>query len=125
MLIHGREVNFLRTVKAACDIAKICPDENLANIGKVFSSKATPELTDSAVVFILAMNNGYEMSRKFEDSEYKANPLTKEELEVLPQETFDLLFAEAVNAFYGDKVTVEVEEEKSKKKGKKAAVTSD
>ena len=40
MLIHGREIKFLRTVQAACDIADICPKGDMANIGKLFDVSA-------------------------------------------------------------------------------------
>ena len=37
MIIRGREVKFLRTVKTACELAKMCPGGDLANLDALFT----------------------------------------------------------------------------------------
>lgn len=112
MKVHGREVKFLRTVWAVNEVAKVCPMNDIGRIMEKLKTKSTVELNETWAVFICALNGGYEMAQKYEDKDYKPNPLTVEELYSLSEEDFTALIREATEAWYGDKITVEVEESK-------------
>lgn len=117
MLIHGREIKFLRTVQAACDIADICPKGDMANIAELFKGTTKTRVTNMANI-IHFLSVGYEEAKAFEEEGYKPNPITVKELMALDEDTFNILFAEATEAFYSDKQTVEVEPEKKKEEEK-------
>ena len=114
MKVHGRDVKFLRTVWAVNEVAKVCPMNDIGRIMEKLKTKSTVELNETWAVFICALNGGYEMAQKYEDKDYKPNPLTVEELYTLSEEEFAALIREATEAWYGDKITVEVEESKKK-----------
>lgn len=114
MKVHGREVKFLRTVWAVNEVAKVCPMNDIGRIMEKLKTKSTVELNETWAVFICALNGGYEMAQKYEDKDYKPNPLTVDELYTLSEEDFASLIREATEAWYGDKITVEVEESKKK-----------
>lgn len=117
MLIHGREIKFLRTVQAACEIADICPKGDMANLGKLFEGTTKNRITNMANI-IHFLNEGYEEAKAFEEEGYKPNPISVKEIMLLDEESFNNLFVEATDAFYGDKQTVEVEEPKKKEEVK-------
>lgn len=116
MKVHGREIGFLRTVKTTCDLAELCPDKDIEKLQVLLDGDiATAQKTAASLIQFL--NEGYEMSRHFEDPQYKPHPLTKDEILYLDEETYKALFEEAVQAFMaGAAQTVEVEPTKSKKK---------
>lgn len=122
MKVHGREVKFLRTVWAVNEVAKVCPMNDIGRIMEKLKTKSTVELNETWAIFICALNGGYEMAQKYEDKDYKPNPLTVDELYTLPEDEFSALIREATEAWYGDKITVEVEESK---KNEETSETSD
>lgn len=111
MKIRGREIGFLRTVKAACDIADLCPDRDLNKIGGLFSGPSS-EVTKNGAKLIHFMNEGYEMNKHFDDPSYKPNVISVEEILYLDDDTYQELFSEMMSAFMGDVPTVEAEEPK-------------
>lgn len=111
MKIRGREIGFLRTVKTACEIAKMCPDENLNRFGELFSGTVV-SINETGAILIHLMNEGYEMNKHFDDPSYKPNPISVEEVMYLDDDTFQQLFMEMIRAFNGDTPTVETEEPK-------------
>lgn len=115
MVIHGREISFLRTVAVNCKIADLCPNGDLDNIKDLFDGSYQKSQT-TAAKFISLMNEGYEMNRKFSEPGYEPSVITPEELLYLSDEEFGQAFAEATDAFAGEKPTVETEEPKGKKK---------
>lgn len=117
MLIHGREIKFFRTVQAACEIADICPKGDMANLGKLFEGTTKNRITNMANI-IHFLNEGYEEAKAFEEEGYTPNPISVKEIMLLDEDTFNNLFVEATDAFYGDKQTVEVEEPKKKEEEK-------
>lgn len=114
MIVHGREVKFLRTVWAVNEVAKVCPENNIGKLTEALQTKSTVSLNETWATFMAALSNGYEMAQKYADKEYEPNPLTVEELYNLTEQEFESLLAEAMEAWLGDKVTVEVEEPKKK-----------
>lgn len=114
MIVHGREVKFLRTVWAISEISKVCPSQNINKLSTALNTGSTLELNDIWMTFMIALNTGYEMAQKYADKDYVSNPLTKDELMALTEDEFNNLLAEATEAWIGDKITVEVEEPKKK-----------
>lgn len=120
MEIRGREVRFLRTVQAECNIAIICEDGKSENFQKLLMGNDYEVMVNMAEVMHF-LSEGYENAKHFEDSEYEPQPLTAEELMFLPVEDFNKLWEEAVIAYYGEKQTVKVAKSKSKKKTKETS----
>ena len=114
MILHDREVGFLRTVGAVSEIAKVCPKEDIAKFGEVLRSNSTVSVNETWTVFVCALSKGYEMSKHFFDKSYEMKPVTPEEISIIDEETFGNLVAEATRAWLGDVQTVEVEEPKKK-----------
>lgn len=116
MNVNGREVRFMRTVMANCEIAQICKNHDLAKFDELLTSGDTIVSVNAQATFIVAMAKGWEMHEKFENPDYVMNVVTSDELMMLDPEDFSNLFTEAINAFAGDgAVTVEAEEVKTKK----------
>lgn len=114
MKIHGREIRFKKTVKGTSDIAKICPNGDLKQIGALFESENTAVMQDAMATFIVAMSEGYEYSRAFEE-DYEPRPLTMREVQYLDHDKFLPLFQEAVEAFKADAQTIKAEGKKTQK----------
>lgn len=115
MVINGREIRFLRTVLATCKVAEICKDGNIENAGTLFEGRYQDSQKTTAK-FIAIMSEGYEMNKKFEEPGYEPRPLTAEEALNLTEKDFDKCFREAVEAYTGEKITVQSEPVKGKKK---------
>ena len=113
MKIRGREIGFLRTVQTACDIAEMCPDKDLRNVESLFNGTIS-QINKNGAMFIHLMNKGYEMAKHFDDPTYEPNPISVEEIMYLKDEEYQELFNAMMDAFIGDKTTVEVEESKKK-----------
>lgn len=114
MKVHGREIHFLRTVGAVSEIAAICPQGNIGKLTDLLKTENTITINDTWVTFVSALSKGYEDAQKFANKSYKPNPLTKEECFVLTEDEFGKLMEEATTVWFGDKVTIEVEEPKKK-----------
>lgn len=118
MEIHGREVNFLRTVEANCKIADICPDGDINKATQLFSG-SYQKVQKTTAKFMAILSEGYEKRKNFNDKTYEPNPLTAEEALCLTDEEFNAAFVEAFRAYNGEKPTVETEVKKTAKGKKK------
>ena len=79
MEINGREIKFLRTVKATAEIAKLCPDKDISKLTVLFA-KDFPTSVEVGAKIIHFLNEGYEMNKHFADRSYKPQPLEEEEI---------------------------------------------
>lgn len=120
MQIYGREVGFRFTVGASAKISDLCPDGDITRLGEVLEGQYGRVARDSAAI-IAALSEGYEQACAFENSGYKPQPLTVEEVLTLRMGEFAQLQQAALTAWAEDsKPTVEVEPEK-KESGKAQA----
>lgn len=108
MNIYGREVNFLRTVEATIKIADMCPDSDIEKADQLFDGSYQVS-QQTAATFMAVLSEGYETNKAFADPDYKPHPLTEREALSLQSEDFSALFGEAIQAYTGEKVTVEAE----------------
>lgn len=115
MNINGREIKFLRSVGATMDIADLCPNGDISKIQSLFTGKFRDAQINTAK-FIIALNNGYENAKKYEDENYIPNPLKLEELINMPHEIFNDLLTEATEEFSKIDRTVETEDTGKKTK---------
>lgn len=111
MKIGNREYGFRLTVGASIEIARLCPDGDLARIGEAVGKGYGEQATTMAKV-IVALNHGYVASEEF--SGRNAHSLTVENVLSLSPVVFADLSAEALRAFIGD-VEGELEVETEKK----------
>lgn len=117
MQVYGREVGFRFTVGASAQIADLCPDGDIERLGDLLNGSYGQVSRDTAAI-IVALSEGHEQARRFEDPTHKPRPLSVEEIMSLsPADYMDLQRA-ALAAWVEDKKpTVEVEPEK-KESGK-------
>lgn len=116
MDIHGRNIGFLRTVLATCEIADLSPDGDVNRFDSLLQSPKYAVTQRAAAGFIAALSKGYEMAKAFDDPKYSPKPLSVNEALNLDENTFNELFMEALTAWTGEKPTVEAEEVKGKGK---------
>lgn len=117
MFVHGREVKFKFTIGASIEVARMCKDGKLENIGSIFEG-TYEEVAHNNNMFIIALHKGYIDSMKFEDPKFDEEPITEQELLLLEQKEYSQLQDEAYAAYYGDSKR-NVETEPVKIKGKK------
>ncbi len=110
MVVHGKERKFLYTVRAAQEIAALCKDGDISNLMELMENGSATGRMETIINILIILNKGYEQSKEFEEPGYKADFLTKEELECVPLKMLHELEMEAFEAFgEGTKTTVEVE----------------
>ena len=115
MKIHGREIKFLRTVKATADLAKLCPNGDINRIGELFSEKDISTTIESGAKLIHFLNEGYEMNKQFMEPGYKPSIISVEEIMYLDDATYTSLIQSAMKGLgMGAETTIEVEEPKKK-----------
>lgn len=118
MIIHGKEYHFLLTVGTTRAIARLCPDNNIANIGLIFEGKSTDKMIDTIAELSAAMSEGYEEQQKYLTEGYVPHPITKEEILTLTIQELEELQKEVMEEI-GAGMQTEIEAEPEKIKGKK------
>lgn len=111
MIINGNEYGFKLTVGASIQVAKLCPNGDLARIAEAVGGDYTTQ-ADAMAKIIVALSNGYAAAEEFEGR--KANRLTYEAVLSLSPSMFTDVSAEAFRCF-GVDVKGEIEVEASKK----------
>lgn len=112
MQIRGKEIQFLRTVKATSDIARLCPDNDIQRIDELFSGDLPTTLEVGAKI-IHYLNEGYEMNRHFNEPGYQPDILSVDEIMYLDDQTYTELMKSAMKGMSnGAEQLVEVEEQK-------------
>ena len=115
MKIRGKEVQFLRTVKATCELAKLCPDENIERVDELFNG-TLPMTIETGAKIIHFLNEGYEMNKHFDDPSYKPNIISIEEIMYLNETDYTELMKSAMASFgLGTETTIEAESKKKEK----------
>lgn len=116
MNIRGRERQFLLTVRGRDEIADLCPNKDISQIGDVLRSSGN---TDVMRKMMLIMNRDYEDHEHYHNSGYQVDYLTDDDIQMLTMDEFRALDDEVSDAFLkGMGVSVDVEDKKGKKTGK-------
>lgn len=116
MKIRGKEIQFLRTVKATSDIASLCPEKDIERIGELFEGDL-PTTLETGAKIIHFLNEGYEMNKHFDDPSYVPQVLSVEEIMYLNENEFTELMQSALKGMTnGTETLIEVEEPKKKEK---------
>lgn len=116
MIINGREIKFLRTVKATAELSKLCPENDIARLGELLGGDLSTSLETGAAI-IHYLNEGYEMNKHFMDRSYQPRVIGIDEIMYLDNETYTELFVSAMNGMdNGAETTIEVQESKKKEK---------
>lgn len=111
MKIGNKEYGFKLTVGASMQIAKLCPNGDLARIAEAVGANYGQQAEVMAKM-ISALSNGYAASEEFEGR--KANRLSYEDVLSLSPALFTEVSAEAFRVF-GVDVRGEIEVETEKK----------
>lgn len=110
MKIGNKEYGFKLTVGASMQIAKLCPEGDLARIAEAVGTKYDQQ-ADVMAKMIEALSNGYAAAEEFEGRQ--ANRISYAEVLSLSPAAFTELSAEAFRVFGVDvKGEIEVETEK-------------
>lgn len=116
MKLRGREIKFLRTVNVNCEIAALCPDNDVEKFDILLTENVITSIKTQATIIHL-LNEGYEMNKHYEDPSYQPNVLSVDEIMQLPQDKFFELRNEAwANLNTGAETSIELEESKKKEK---------
>mgnify|MGYP003548557386 CR=1 FL=1 len=120
MFLNGRDVKFKFTVGASFEIADMCPEGKLDNIGALFEGSYR-EAAENEHKFVLALNKGYIESMKYSNPKFDEEPLKEEEIMLLDQNEYEQLSQEAFAAYLGDsKRKITTAPVSTKKKGQSA-----
>lgn len=111
MIINGKEYGFKLTVGASIQIARLCPNGDLARIAEAVGGEYGQQ-ADTMAKFIEALSNGYAAAEEFEGR--KANRISYESVLSLSPQLFSEICTEAFKAFGAD-AKGEIEVEASKK----------
>lgn len=111
MNINGKEYGFKLTVGASIQIAKLCPNGDLARIAEAVEGGYEKQAETMAKI-VSALSNGYAAAEEFAGR--KAERLTPESVLSLSPDQFTEISAEAFRTF-GVDVKGEIEVESSKK----------
>ena len=105
-----REINFARTMWANIQLAKLCPGNDIGRLEEIMNTNDFVKQMDTAINIILILKESYDRRAKYEDKTYEAEPLTREELEMLNEEELLDLLNKAFETFGVDgETTVETE----------------
>ena len=118
MTINNREVHFMLTVGTTRRVARLCPDNDIQNIGLIFEGASTDKIIDVIAELATAMSEGYESRQKFSNPSYEGRPLDKEEVLCMTMEELEALQKELMGEI-GAGMSTEIKAEPEKQKGKK------
>ena len=109
MIINNRDVKLFFSIGAHAEISDRCPGHSFKNLSEYLAGNYTRAVCDMALI----MNRAYHAAHP----EDETAPLTREELENMPQWQFNELDTAVGSAMKdGGRVTVETEDTKGKKK---------
>ena len=114
MKIYGRDVEFKRTVWAECELNKFANGSMQQLEERLNADYVTSQVTSARIISILS--RAAEMAKKYEEPDYEPNPLTEDEALSLTGPEFRKVFTEAMQAWAGEKPTIEAVPKKSVKK---------
>lgn len=117
MKINGREIKFMFNILASIEVASLCKDGSLENIGGLFDGPYE-QVVKNNNAFIIALHRGYIEAQKEKDPNFDEEVITERELLLLDNQEYLKLQNEAYSAYYGDSKR-EVNTEPVKTKGKK------
>lgn len=111
---------FARTVRANIELSKICPGHDLTKLGELFQGSDMGKQYEDTAKIILILNEAYEEKEKFNNPEYKGNPLTMKALMNMDDDVFNELSLQALEVYSGDsKQEVGAEPKKEESQAKK------
>lgn len=115
MIIFGKKYNFKLTVGAYEEIAELCPDHDIKNIGNILAETHTKSYTEFMAQMAVIMNKWYIKHQEF-NGEDPGEQFTIDIIKVMPIDVLPRLISEILTEFNnGQKPTVETEPEKNAK----------
>ena len=123
MKIKGKERCFEFNVQSHEEIAKLCRDNDISNLPEIMTNTLTS--ADTIISMAIAMNRGFEDHRAYDNPNYKAEYLEKEDFRFLTMAEMKLLEKEIMDAMnFGNKTEIEIEEPKKKEEESEAKKSS-
>ena len=82
MIIKGKERHFEFNVQSHMEVSKMCRDNDIANIGELFSSSL--DSVANTIRVAIALNHGYEDHYAYEHPGYEPEYLTEDDFKFMP-----------------------------------------
>lgn len=119
MKIKGKERCFEFNVQSHEEIAKLCRDNDISNLAEIMTNTLTS--ADTIISMAIAMNRGFEDHRAYDNPNYKAEYLEKEDFRFLTMVEMKQLEKEIMDAMnFGNRTEIETEEPKKKEEESEA-----
>lgn len=118
MKIHGKEIGLRFTCGASAKISKLCPNGDIGRMNELFADSSNIEKMMEVIgTMAVALNEGYELNRKYEVEGYEPNPITFEEVMTINIDELATLQEEIIDVMTADaKGEIEIEPPKGAKK---------
>ena len=100
--VNGREVNFKYSVGACIELARLCPEGDIANLMAYLNDSEAGRRAESRMRFVCILSLMGEKAAAFETPGYKPAPLTYDEVASLTLEEFAEIFNAAIDAYGRD-----------------------
>ena len=90
--VNGREVNFKYSVGACIELARLCPEGDIANLMTYLNDSEAGRRAENRMRFVCILSLMGEKAAAFETPGYKPTPLTYDEVASLTLEEFAEIF---------------------------------
>ena len=120
MIIKGKERGLEFNVQSHREISEMCPDNDLANIAKLYTNSR--DSVQNVIRMAIALNRGFEDHKAYDNPNYKPEYLTEDDFKFMAYEEIAKLENEVNDCMVnGRKTEIETEPVKSSSKNVKRA----
>lgn len=100
--VNGREVKFKYSVGSCIELARLCPEGDIANLMAYLNDSEAGRRAENRMRFVCILSLMGEKAAAFEAPGYKPTPLTYDEVASLTLEEFAEIFNAAIDAYGRD-----------------------
>lgn len=102
MKVYGREVGLRLTCGASAKIARMCPNNDMSKLEKVFDTKDMATLIENTAKVAHYLSEGYEQSEHFKNPDHVPNPISVDEFMSFGMDEIMQLSQEIADQIRGD-----------------------
>lgn len=100
--VNGREVNFKYSVGACVELARLCPEGDIANLTAYLNDDNGSRRAENRIRFLCILSLMGEKAAALEAPGYKPAPLTYDEVAAMTLDEFAATFNAAMEAYSRD-----------------------
>lgn len=116
-MVDITKLKFARTTWANIQLAKLCPGNDISKLQTLVETNDFEAKMEAIFSIILIMKQSYDRKAKYDDENFKGEPLTRSDLEVMDDDELMTLLNLAFESFANDgKTTIETKAKKGAKK---------